>query len=1385
MSDSRIQRSICQAIEIMTNQKVAQADFDKTKKATIQEVVDITNGRYLVKYQDSIFTAWSVGTNITYSVGDLVIVLSPNGDTSATQIILGSAYPTAKQYSIKDRNRLDYNVLGTNAISMTTDRIELCSYQNEVKVLFNSENDDSENIVHVDQESLRNYIREGNAAVVSYDVETDLDTVQTGGIYGIQVDYLYGIEQEEDSEEYGVVTMEFQLDSRSLEGFPYGKRPVTNLAKPIAGIQAQNFISIKEIRAFAIDFLQEEGKQPDIFISNLSITGAQVFQLEGEDNYLLNIDYSTNGNRLNQNINSILLKALIKIDGKQMTSIDEVRYYWFRQNASILAGDERYSYLAGAGWESIMSLQGIAAVREPVPLKGNNTYTISSIQSKYDKEDFAHQALAVQKVNKFKCVALFDGLKVSGEVFVYNDNILHDIKIVSSDKLANGKNRTQYRMGVGSPTLTCEVDEQLGYNLSYTWVDAPYQRTAKKVEDVTGKVYENYPVKNIIKNTTISCAVKNDKQEYLGTASITLTNVNQLAETYGLVIQNGTQSFKYDENGISPCHPAKQDPLEVQPLSFVLTDPQGMQITYDDLINTGGKVEWYVPKPDSGTLLLANVQSQPSQGTDKAAAAYFNTYVNLKQLPFTIDDTYKENYYLNYIKLNIYYKDLVLSAYTNFTFAKDGDPGTNGTSYLAKIVPQGNTTDRIYGVRDYNQSNLGFFDDSGSSVDKLNNILYYNNQVLQNQSTSWSCPIKQKDKSWLRCNSAGDLSGNNNSTSTPVNIVRGTIAIEQGLKIYSQYPINYNYVYSAAFNENVPRYRFKIQPKTGFKYVKYSEDGTSPSYNNSFPFKVFLEELVGNTYAKYLGEYECKWTVLGNLKSITEEWSVKDICSIEPKDTFDGNDLTSAIKVFFRIGETQLGFLHIPIYMYINRYNHKALNDWDGNSIDLGQNSGAILSPQIGAGKKEEDNSFTGVFMGEVSKGNSLPNEVGLMGYKQGQRTIFLDAQTGKAEFGKNNAAKIIIDPSSNTAIIKSGNYSTTNKTGLQIDLTTPQIRYGSGNFIVDKDGKLTAKGGGQIAGWKIGNNTLTSNNNHIILDSTGNTTIQAKNGNGNTVFSVSNNGYLTATSGKIGGWTIGDTTLTGGGTTFNSNGSINSNNKFKVDINGKLTATEADISGKVTATSGEIGGWDIGNTTISSGNLKLDSGGTITGGTGGTADANWAINANGTVTFRSGTIGGVSFSPTGGLSGTGWYILPGSAHFTGLDINLVNGTMNTGGSGGGITTGGGGYLGSGGMRIPTNATMSDNKTLDQNIYEKAGTEITKQLGTNGGIKNAIDSAKSEAISAAPNAIKGDSKTSGGSSGNATWRKTNFVKQISYNKGTGAITSVTTGSMVVLAADFV
>jgi len=76
-------------------------------------------------------------------------------------------------------------------------------------------------------------------------------------------------------------------------------------------------------------------------------------------------------------------------------------------------------------------------------------------------------------------------------------------------------------------------------------------------------------------------------------------------------------------------------------------------------------------------------------GTDRALAAdnTYTLYINKEFLSYSIADTFDYNVSNNDIRLYIVYKDMIFDEWTNFTFPKSGDPGTNGTKYYAKIYP--------------------------------------------------------------------------------------------------------------------------------------------------------------------------------------------------------------------------------------------------------------------------------------------------------------------------------------------------------------------------------------------------------------------------------------------------------------------------------------------------------------------------------------------------------------------------------------------------------------------------------------------------------------------------------------------------------------------------
>lgn len=195
-------------------------------------------------------------------------------------------------------------------------------------------------------------------------------------------------------------------------------------------------------------------------------------------------------------------------------------------------------------------------------------------------------------------------------------------------------------------------------------------------------------------------------------------------------------------------------------------------------------------------------------------------------------------------------------------------------------------------------------------------------------------------------------------------------------------------------------------------------------------------------------------------------------------------------------------------------------------------------------------------------------------------------------------------------------------------------LTWKAANTSLDSSGNLTATsatlsgsitaGSGAIGGWSIGATTLAATNITLtsgaantahILAGTGSTAggVNSANASGDIVFwagsthasratavyRVTAAGAITATNGLIGGWTLGETTLTGGNAILSNTGKLTlgtSNDvaivnaadatyrlwvghataasaPFRVTKAGALTASNADITGAITANSGSIAG--------------------------------------------------------------------------------------------------------------------------------------------------------------------------------------------------------------------
>lgn len=320
-----------------------------------------------------------------------------------------------------------------------------------------------------------------------------------------------------------------------------------------------------------------------------------------------------------------------------------------------------------------------------------------------------------------------------------------------------------------------------------------------------------------------------------------------------------------------------------------------------------------------------------------------------------------------------------------------------------------------------------------------------------------------------------------------------------------------------------------------------------------------------------------------------------------------------------------------PLLIMQNRYPSAMVNSWDGNLNVGGIDKGTVFAPRLVAGKKEIDNTFSGVMLGNwsntVSDNSLTQGDTGLYGYDKGEQS-YAFKQDGTAFIGKSGTGRIEFDGTK--GVIESETYEagqgmsinlaagtidahqfkltagtlTSDKNAVAagvdktilIDTTADTttgfpLQIGS-NFKVDWNGKLTAQSGSFTGDIESGSSIIgsTIKGGTIIVPSTATSKADA-------VFYVGPAGDMKATNGEFNGAITSGSTITGatikggtlgiGGTNYTnfvvgSDGGLNiGNGQFTVTSAGIMTAKQANIAGTINATGGKIGGWTIVDGTV------------------------------------------------------------------------------------------------------------------------------------------------------------------------------------------------------------
>jgi len=1118
MNSGTITDQLLDAVQVLVDDAVNKAGYDKTVQAVIAQCVSVTKGQYTVKYQGGYFYAYSQDPDVIYTPETQVYVLIPGNDMSRTKTILGTVDKLGDNFTYKEEIASVYENTGSNICSTESGtEFELHSYKAtdnitlyEKDLVNNPANDTFADNFNLDVAAAEMFLKKSDSLMIAANFRTALPFEhRVKGNYGLKCTLTF----EDPISGATAVDREYILDVNSMNGDPYIQISDLKQTK-VEPIDSFNFKYIKKIELFSEGFetttITEKADIADIFASNIELMGVNEAQEDEKTGYILNLNMSPRGYFNSSDGDSAIIKtsaSFFKKGLKQNLSSNDVVYYWFKEDASIEYNSKGYLSYGGRGWKCLNELAHYKTddltylenknyykktknnnIETYVLLVAGTNYTVgdtideytTSLDSKYCeyKEYYAYNNslgiyellkagedytigdtissgsvfekrniyeedtkylhgesyLEVKKSdnpareNKYKCVVVFkDTLaKMEKEFIIYNLSSNYIITLTADVADLSDAN---------TATLTCTTLGTTGLTLNYYWSQIIDNTLPAQDLGTTGTTNtKTVNLTNAIENVLYKCLVKNGDQT-IGYAELNIRRgYKEVPGTYYIEIHNDNQIFKYDADGNSPADETLINPQQIQPLTFTLYGPDGEEINHEDL----GAIVWTAPSSNS------MIDTVSGETTD--------------ELTFTIKNKYNPNAVNNTINLRVNYDDLVIRAKANIIFLKEGDNGTNGTSYYLRLEPN------YEGVENAPKGRVYYYyrdsEDEGFNFTKVANefpfkALFYRDgekiydshdpeyreitptitySMLKRVYTKEGSTIKQDTSRFSIENNdiirTESYTISNSASRHTADILRCTFEYDN-LIWYYDYPI----IYIRYYSTGGVGYQIIIPEEAGFNEIYYTADGHNPKYNGNHIFKIKAiydsseQDLKisssfaqGHIYTTSSGWENCSSLVKKGLSSAGEFYA---------KEFYDGNCVTNAIYIICAPlpSGASIAQIHLPIVTKINTYENKFINEWNGNAIELNEEGGIILTPQIAAGQKEIDNTFTGVVGGKAKESTSDTIEQGIFGYNHGQRTFGLSADTGLAKFGRETDSQIIIAPEedrddlSKHSVIRSANY--------------------------------------------------------------------------------------------------------------------------------------------------------------------------------------------------------------------------------------------------------------------------------------------------------------------------------------------------------------------------
>lgn len=431
------------------------------------------------------------------------------------------------------------------------------------------------------------------------------------------------------------------------------------------------------------------------------------------------------------------------------------------------------------------------------------------------------------------------------------------------------------------------------------------------------------------------------------------------------------------------------------------------------------RVIWQIPIKN--TMLNFGVKDDGTDATYKEIIIDLtNENVNVSpgefSLDYTINTFYSANKSNNTVIAKVEKDGIVYTAIKDFTF---GQAGTNGTdcTLVIDMVAHESLNNKVFtairsGVRDKYIFKAQLYDNEGKEVTNFNNCTWtwkfmtgstVNNIALTDPTME---PYTEKFYKQLSVNTTNSIMNN-------LIILQVTLSGWGDYDLTAYYPVPITTLDNAYIN--------------GPTEVIYLSNG-EPTFSKE-PYKLFVNGKVDNdaTWSIYPTESTDKF--IGKIKYNDKKKEYR----LSPMNFY-----VDGVSVYGVQGKQNGNVVWSqPILVIQNKYPSAMVNKWDGQ-LNIDSDNNFIGVAQIAAGKKENNNTFTGVLMGSFGDGkadSSLSKNTGVYGYYQGKQVYALK-DDGTATFGKSGNGQIEIKGDSGK--IKSAGYD--NGNGLLIDLLNNKI---------------------------------------------------------------------------------------------------------------------------------------------------------------------------------------------------------------------------------------------------------------------------------------------------------------------------------------------------------